>query len=106
MFGLFDAIADWFRGILIEGIISNFTGMFDEVNTKVGEIASQVGQTPAGWNAGVFNLIRTLSETVVIPVAGMILTFVLCYELITMVIEKNNMADSVCYKGRLSNATL
>ena len=93
MFGLFDAIADWFRGILIEGIISNFTGMFDEVNTKVGEIASQVGQTPAGWNAGVFNLIRTLSETVVIPVAGMILTFVLCYELITMVIEKNNMAD-------------
>ena len=93
MFGLFDAIADWFRGILIDGIISNFTGMFDEVNTKVGEIAAQVGQTPAGWNAGVFNLIRTLSETVIIPVAGMILTFVLCYELITMVIEKNNMAD-------------
>ena len=93
MFGLFDSIAEWFRGILIEGIIANFTGMFDEVNTKVGDIASQVGQTPAGWNAGVFNLIRTLSETVVIPVAGMILTFVLCYELITMVIEKNNMAD-------------
>jgi len=93
MFGLFDAIADWFRGILIDGIMSNFAGMFDEVNSKVGEIASQVGQTPAGWNAGVFNLIRTLSETVIIPVAGMILTFVLCYELITMVIEKNNMAD-------------
>jgi len=93
MFGLFDAIADWFRGILIDGIMSNFAGMFDEVNTKVGEIASQVGQTPAGWNAGIFNLIRTLSETVIIPIAGMILTFVLCYELITMVIEKNNMAD-------------
>ena len=93
MFGLFDSIAEWFRGILVDGIISNFTGMFDEVNTKVGEIAAQVGTTPAGWNAGVFNLIRTLSETVVIPVAGMILTFVLCYELITMVIEKNNMAD-------------
>ena len=93
MFGLFDAIADWFRGILIDGIMSNFAGMFDEVNTKVGEIASQVGQTPAGWNAGIFNLIRTLSETVIIPIAGIILTFVLCYELITMVIEKNNMAD-------------
>jgi hypothetical protein len=93
MFGLFDSIAEWFRGILIEGIISNFTGLFDEVNTKVGEIATQVGQTPAGWNAGVFALIRTLSETVIIPIAGIILTFVLCYELITMVIEKNNMHD-------------
>jgi len=93
MFGIFDSIAEWFRGILIDGIMSNFTSMFDEVNTKVGEIASQVGQTPAGWNAGIFNLIRTLSETVIIPIAGMILTFVLCYELITMIIEKNNMQD-------------
>lgn len=93
MFGLFDAIAEWFRGILVDGITSNFTGMFDEVNAKVGEIAGQVGQTPQGWNSGVFSLIRTLSETVVIPVAGMILTFVLCYELIQMIIEKNNMAD-------------
>ena len=93
MFGLFDSIANWFRGILVDGIMANFAGMFDEVNSKVGEIAGQVGQTPAGWNPGVFNLIRTLSETVVIPVAGMILTFVLCYELITMIIEKNNMAE-------------
>jgi len=93
MFGLFDSIAQWFRGILVEGITSNFTGMFDEVNTKVGEIAAQVGQTPEGWNAGVFALIRTLSETVIIPVAGIILTFVLCYELITMIIDKNNMHD-------------
>jgi hypothetical protein len=93
MFGLFDSIAEWFRGILIDGILSNFTGMFDEVNTKVGEIAAQVGQTPEGWNSGVFSLIRTLSETVIIPVAGIILTFVLCYELITMITEKNNMHD-------------
>lgn len=91
--GIFDSIAEWFRGILIEGITGNFTGMFDEVNTKVGDIAMQVGQTPEGWNSGIFSLIRTLSETVVIPVAGIILTFILCYELITMVIEKNNMAD-------------
>ncbi|GHU58561.1 hypothetical protein FACS1894133_3530 [Clostridia bacterium] len=93
MFGLFDSIAEWFRGILVEGILANFTGMFDEVNTKVGEIATQVGKTPAGWNADIFSLIRNLSETVIIPVAGIILTFVLCYELITMIIEKNNMAD-------------
>jgi hypothetical protein len=95
MFGLFDSIAEWFRGILIEGIISNFTGLFDEVNSKVGEIAGQVGQTPEGWNSAVFGLIRTLSETVIIPIAGIILTFVLCYELITMIIEKNNMHEAV-----------
>jgi len=93
MFGLFDSIAEWFRGILVEGIIANFTGMFDEVNTKVGEIAAQVGSTPEGWNSGVFNLVRTLSETVIIPIAGIILTFVLCYELISMVIDKNSFHD-------------
>jgi hypothetical protein len=90
---LLDSIAEWFRGVLAEGIIANFTGMFDELNVKVGEIASQVGQTPADWNAGIFSLIRALSETVIIPIAGMILTFILTYELISMVIEKNNMAD-------------
>jgi hypothetical protein len=93
MFGLFDSIADWFRGLIIDGIISNFTGMFSELNARVGEIAGQVGQTPQGWHPAIFNLIRTLSETVVLPVAGMILTFILTYELITMVIEKNNMND-------------
>jgi hypothetical protein len=93
MFGLFDAIADWFKGLLIDGIMHNFTGMFNQVNEKVGEIAFNVGQTPAGWNAGIFNLIRTLSNSVIIPIAGMILTFILTYELIHMVIEKNNMHD-------------
>jgi hypothetical protein len=95
MNSIINAIADWFRQLLTDGIIANFTGMFAEVNSKVSEIAAQVGTTPQGWNASIFNLIRNLSETVVIPVAGMILTFVLCYELITMVIEKNNMADAV-----------
>jgi len=93
MFGLFDSIANWFRGILIDAIMSNFTGMFDEVNTRVGEIAAQVGQTPQGFNSGIFNLIRTLSETVIIPIAGIILTFILCYELIHMIIDRNNMND-------------
>jgi hypothetical protein len=90
---MFDFLFDWVKDMLIEGIISNFTGMFSEVNEKVGEIAGQVGQTPQGWNAGIFALVRTLSETVVIPIAGMILTFILCYELIHMIIEKNNMAE-------------
>jgi len=93
MFGLFDAIADWFRGLLIDGIIHNFTGMFNDMNARVGEVAGQVGQTPEGWNAGIFNLVRTLSETVVMPIAGMILTFIVCYELIHHIIERNNMHD-------------
>jgi len=79
--------------LLIEGIISNLSGMFDNVNTQVGAIASQVGQTPLQWNSGVFSMIQTLSETVIIPIAGMILAFVMCYELIQMVIDKNNLHD-------------
>ena len=89
MFGLFD----WFRGILIDGIIANFSTLFNEVNNSVGGISGHVGQTPQGWNAGIFNMIRNLSETVILPIAGLILTFVLVYELIQMIIEKNNMAD-------------
>ena len=90
---LIDMINDWLKQGLIEGITSKFTGIFESVNQQVGDIASQVGQTPQSWNSGVFSMIRTLSETVVLPIAGMILTFVLCYELISMIIEKNNMAD-------------
>ena len=93
MFGLLDSIAEWFRGLLIDGVMSNFYGMFNELNTRVGEIAGQVGETPQGWHPAIFDLIRTLSETVILPVAGVILTFILTYELITMVIEKNNMND-------------
>lgn len=93
MFGLFDLIAEWFRGLLIDGITSNFTRMFVEANREINEIAGTVGETPAGWNAGIFALIQTLSETVIIPIAGVILTFILCYELIHMIIERNNMHD-------------
>jgi len=93
MTGLFDSITEWFRALLIAGITSHFTQMFNLANDKTNEIASQVGQTPEGWNSGIFSLIRTLSQTVVMPIAGMILTFILCYELIHMIIEKNNMAE-------------
>lgn len=88
-----DWLEEWFREILTDGIIGNLTGLFDTVNTKVGEIATDVGATPQGWNAGIFNMIKSLSETVIIPIAGAILAFVMCYELIQMVTEKNNMHD-------------
>lgn len=67
--------------------------MFTEVNSKVGTIAGQVGQTPENWNAGIFSMIQSLSETVIVPIAGLIITFVLCYELITMVTQKNNFHE-------------
>lgn len=90
---LLDMIQEWFKELLIDGIISNLTGMFDTLNTKVGEIAGEVGMTPAAWNSSIFNMIRNLSETVIVPIAGIILTFVMCYELIQLIIEKNNLHD-------------
>lgn len=85
MGGILDKLDEWLRGLLIEGITGNLSGMFDTVNTKVGEIAGEVGQTPLAWNSGVFSMIRNLSETVIVPIAGVILTFVMCYELIQLV---------------------
>lgn len=90
---IIDWLTDWIKEILIDGIISNLSGLFDTINTKVGEIAADVGATPQGWNSGIFNMIRSLSESVVIPIAGAILAFVMTYELIQMVTEKNNMHD-------------
>ena len=86
-------ITEWLKGLLIEGIMGNLTGLFDTVNTRVGEIAVQVGTTPAAWNAGVFSLIRQISETVILPIAGLILTCVATYELIQMLIDRNNLHD-------------
>ena len=90
---LTDWITDWLKGLLIDGILGNLGGLFDNVNNQVGEIATQVGTTPAAFNAGVFSLIKQLSETVVLPIAGLILTFVMCYELINMIIDRNNLHD-------------
>ena len=86
-------ITEWLKGLLIEGIMGNLTGLFDTVNTRVGEIAVQVGTPPAAWNAGVFSLIRQISGTVILPIAGLILTFVATYELIQMLIDRNNLHD-------------
>lgn len=93
MLNILDQITEWIKKFLIECITGNLSGMFDEVNGKVAEVAGEVGKTPQEWNSGVFSMIRNLSETVIIPIAGIILTFVLCYELISMIIEKNNLQD-------------
>ena len=90
---LSDWLTSWLKELLIDGILGNLEGLFDSVNTTVGEIAVQVGTTPAAWNAGVFSLIRQLSETVILPIAGLILTFVATYELIQMLIDRNNLHD-------------
>ena len=90
---LTDWITDWLKELLIGGIMDNLSGLFDTVNARVGEIAVQVGTAPAQWNAGVFSLIRRLSETVILPIAGLVLTFVATYELIQLLVERNNLHD-------------
>ena len=93
MGGILDKLDEWLRGLLIDGITGNLTGLFQSVNTEVGEIAGEVGRTPQAWNSGVFSMLQNLSETVILPIAGIILTFIMCYELIQMVTEKNNLGD-------------
>lgn len=88
-----EQITEWLRNILIGGCMDNLAGLFDAVNAQVGQISSEVGTTPANFSPGVFSMIRTISETVIMPVAGMILTFIACYELIQMIIEHNNLAN-------------
>ena len=90
-----DAIVEWMKELLISGIEANLERLFGDINARVGEIATQVGQTPAGWNASIFGMIQTLSQSVVMPIAGIIITYVLCIELITMVLEKNSFHDNV-----------
>ena len=90
---IFESIEEWMRNLLTGMVSSNLTNMFTDVNEKTGDIASQVGQTPQGWNSSIFSLIQNLSDSVIVPIAGMIITFVLCYELISMLTEKNNMHD-------------
>lgn len=90
---IFDAIEEWMRELLTGMINSNLDQMFTDVNQKTGEIASQVGQTPQGWNGSIFSMIQNLSNSVILPIAGIIITFVLCYELISMLTERNNMHD-------------
>ncbi len=93
MGSVLEAIEDWIRGLLVSGIMGNLTSIFDSVNNQVGQIATEVGRTPASFSPAVYGMIRTLSENVIMPIAGLILTFIACYELIQLVISHNNLAN-------------
>ena len=90
---LWNKITEWLKELLIGGIMSNLTGLFDGVNERIADIAGTVGATPASWNSGVFSMIKSLSDSVIVPIAGIILTFVMTIELIQMIIDRNNMHD-------------
>ncbi len=93
MDSIISAIQDWIKEMLVSGIMSNLSGMFDAVNQQVAEIAGDVGTTPANFSPGVYSMIRNISESVIIPIAGLILTFIACYELIQLIIDHNNLAN-------------
>lgn len=93
MDSIITAITDWIKEWIIDGILDNLTSLFDTVNTEVGEIATEVGKTPSEWQTGVFSFIQNLSETVILPIAGIIITFVMCQELISMIVDRNNMQE-------------
>ena len=90
---VWDALTDWLKELLGSGILSNLSGMFDSVNDKVGDISTQVGMTPQAWNSGIFSMVQTLSETVILPIAGVILAFIMTLELIQLIADKNNLHD-------------
>jgi len=90
---ILDAINEWIKDILIGSIQGNLEALFGDVNEKVGTIAAEVGKTPQSWNGSVFSMIKTLSENVIVPIAGLVITYVLCYELISMIIDKNNLHE-------------
>lgn len=94
MGGITEKITEFIKDLLTGWITSNLDTMFTDVNTKVETIAAEVGKTPQNWNSGIFSMIKNLSDNVIVPIAGMIITFVLCYELISMIMEKNNMHDT------------
>lgn len=93
MQSILEQITDWLKSMIISGIMGNLSGMFDSVNQQVGQIAGDVGTTPANFSTAVFSMIRNISESVILPIAGMVLTFIACYELIQMLIEHNNLAN-------------
>ena len=90
-----DSLVEWLKEILVGGIVNNLSGMFDSVNSQVGEIAGQVGATPRAWNGAIYSMIRTLSDNVILPIAGVILAFVMTMELIQMISDKNSMHGDV-----------
>ncbi len=95
---IFEAITDAIHDFLTDVVSGIFISIFDDVNSSVGTIAGEVGKTPSQWDSGIFNMIRNLSDNVIVPIAAIIITYVLCYELITAITEKNNMRDVILYR--------
>lgn len=93
---IWESISEWLKEILVGGIVSNLTGMFDSTNEQIGNIVGQVGLTPQAWNGGIFAMIQNLSQTVMLPIAGAILAIVMTLELIQLITDKNNLNDDVC----------
>ena len=90
---IWDKITEWLKELLVSGVVSNLSGLFDSINSKVADVAGTVGASPQTWNSSIFNMIRSLSENVMVPIAGIIITFVMCLDLIQMLIDRNNMHD-------------
>lgn len=90
---LSDTLTEWMQDLMIPGITSNINGIFDATNEQVADISFHVGQTPQAWNSSVYSMIRTLSDTVILPIAGVILAFVMTLELIQVVTERNNLQE-------------
>ena len=93
MDSILQQITEWLKEVLVSAIMGNLSGMFESVNNQVGEIATSVGKTPASFSPEVFAMVRNISESVIIPIAGLILTFIACYELIQMIIDHNNLSN-------------
>lgn len=102
---IWQKFTEWLKELLVSGIMDNVNGLFDNVNSRVAGIAGQVGATPQGWNSGVYGMIRTLSDNVILPIAGVVLAFVMTLELIQLITEKNNMHDRVFCEGGFSNTS-
>ena len=90
---IWDKITEWLKELLVSGVVGNLSGLFDSINSQVADVAGTVGSSPQAWNGSIFGMIKSLSENVMVPIAGIILTFVMCLELIQMLIDRNNMHD-------------
>ena len=102
---LLEALTNWLKEMLVGGIMSNLSGMFDSVNQQVADISVQVGQTPQGWNGNIFSMIENLSNSIMVPIAGVILAIVMTVDLIQMIADKNNLHDGVFCEGGFSNTS-
>ena len=102
---LLEALTNWLKEMLVGGIMSNLSGMFDSVNQQVADISVQVGQTPQGWNGNIFSMIENLSNSIMVPIAGVILAIVMTVDLIQMIADKNNLHDRVFCEGGFSNTS-